>query len=433
MPEIKHRQINPNPGVEYGEIHIPDDRALGTGSFKIVTKPNAFVEHKAISSIMINVPVFQISVNFNPAIYEIPVLLGYADGSEPKSMKIFLFPVYINIHNTHEFIVTFNGWQITEMRMDEKPLRERMEWELPYGTPIPEHQGNLVLTIPGHSLPCEVQEAVVNNIFDLTKVFTFYQVEQGNTQINIYRSTDFQIIYRHYNPSFGERELAIDFTDAERTGARAFFLAATWSPSKNQFIVGLIHHDPKFEPLREAIILSEDKLKLIRENIISFEEILNAAGREEEAHQFLKNNEIIMGLTSNIEPLSKLKLGDEYVTDFVIREIPDGYIFIEIERPGIKLFKKTTPPDRTYEFNHAIQQLENWKAWIARNHSDIAAKLPEVSPRPICWLIAGRSTTLSDEEKSRLAEINEEYKGNYKIFTYDDLLDRVKTVISKIG
>ena len=39
----------------------------------------------------------------------------------------------------------------------------------------------------------------------------------------------------------------------------------------------------------------------------------------------------------------------------------------------------------------------------------------------------------SKKEELHGTWINEEYKGNYKIFTYDDLIDRVKAVISKIS
>ena len=108
---------------------------------------------------------------------------------------------------------------------------------------------------------------------------------------------------------------------------------------------------------------------------------------------------------------------------------------MEIERPGIQLFKKVKenrPPERMQDFNHAIEQIENWRAWISRNHSYIASKLEGVSPNPICWLIAGRRTKLSHEEIKRLAEINEEHKNAYKIFTYDDLIERIKAIISKM-
>ncbi|MCJ7744058.1 MAG: DUF4263 domain-containing protein [Dehalococcoidales bacterium] len=302
---------------------------------------------------------------------------------------------------------------------------------MPPGTPIPEHEGSLVLTIPKHNLPTAIQEKALDDIFDRSKYYTFYQVNQGNTEINIYRNNHFQFVYRHYNPTFGEREIRIDFTDAERAGARAFFLTATWSSTKNTFHVGLIHSDPKFEGLRQGFALSEDKLKLIKENIDALEDILHSGGKEEEAHQFLKNNSLILGLTSTIDPISKFKLGDDYETDFVIREIPDGYVLIEIERPGISLFKKTTP-ERTQELNHAIEQIENWRAWIGRNHAYISGKLEGISSSPMCWLVAGRRTNLSTAETKRLAEINDEYKGSYKIFTYDDLIDRVRLILNRL-
>ncbi len=443
MPEIKHRQENASPEIEYAEIYIPDDRVLGTGSFKTVIKPGGLSKKKVVSSIMINVPAFQISINFNPPTREIPVLLGFANGSDPISRKVYLFPENMSVSDSHEFEVTFKNWGITGLFMDKVSLglKEDLshgivtEGLLPPGAPIPEHIGTLQLTLPRHDFPQEVKDRILANIFDLSKNYTFYQTKQGNTELHIYRNMDFQFVYRHYNPTFGEREIRIDFADAEREGAKAFFIIATWSVEKNSFHVGLIHTDPKFEPLRDAFVLSKDKLRLIRENIEALEEIVNTPRKEEEAHQFLKNNSILLGLTSDIEPKSKFKLGDDYETDFVIHEIPDGFIFVEIERPGIQLFKKgkeNRPPERMQDFNHAIEQIENWRAWVSRNHSYIASKLEDISPNPLCWLIAGRRTKLSRREMIRLAEINEEHKNAYKIFTYDDLIDRIKAVISKM-
>ena len=197
--------------------------------------------------------------------------------------------------------------------------------------------------------------------------------------------------------------------------------------------MGVYHPDPKFAVIREAFILTEDRLRLIKETIQKFEKLLNISEREEEVHQFLKNNSILLGLTSIIEPISKFKLGDDYVIDFVIKEIPEGYVLIEIEKPGIQLFKKTTPSERTQELNHAIEQIENWKAWIGRQHSYISSKLEGISTNPVCWLIAGRRINLSDEQKNKLKEINETYKGVYKIFTYEDVVDRVNVAINKIA
>ncbi|MBA7664414.1 hypothetical protein ES703_72475 [subsurface metagenome] len=136
------------------------------------------------------------------------------------------------------------------------------------------------------------------------------------------------------------------------------------------------------------------------------------------------------------EPISKFKLGDDYITDFVLQETPTSYVFVEIERPQMRFFKKiigNRPPERTQVLNHAIEQLENWKTWIAKYHSYVSDKLPGVSPSPFFWLIAGRRILLSTTEQKRLVEINEEYKSTYKIFTYDDLIDRVKAIISRIS
>ncbi len=436
MPEIRHRQVNASPEIEYAEIYIPDDKILGTGSFKTVINPGGLAKGKVVSSIMINLPVFQISVNLNPSTGEIPVLLGLADNSAPISSRTFIFPDDVDFSDKHEFEVTFESWRVVKLCMDGITLRSPPEGLLPAGVPIPEPEGTLQLTIPKHYFPKEVQDKILDDIFDLSKFYTLYQTKWGNTEINLYRNMDFHFVYRHYNPTFGEREIRIDFADAEREGARAFFLAATWSPAKNCFYVGLIHPKPEFAQLRSAFALTEDKLRLIKENIEEFEEILNSAGGEEDAHQFLKNSGLILDLTSTIDPISKLKLGDDYVTDFVIHDLPDGYIFVEIERPDIRLFKKTKrnrPPERTQEFNHAIEQIENWRAWIGKNHSYLSSKLEGVSPNPVCWLIIGRRISLSHGEKRRLAEINEEYRGNYKILTYDDLIDRVKAVISKMS
>lgn len=436
MPEIEHHQDNPSPEIEYGEIHIPDDKYLGTGSFITVTKPGALSRGKAVSSIMFNPPLFQISLNLNPSTGEIPVLLGAANGSDPTSGKMYLFQERVSLTDSHEFKVTFEDWQITGLYIDGVSLPERPEGLLPPNSPIPEHEGTLILTLPKHDLPKEIQDRILDDIFDLSKYFTFYQIKQGNTEINIYRNTDFQIVYRQYNPTFGEREIRIDFADAERQGARAFYVAVSWSEAKNALHVGLIHSDPKFEPLRSGLALTEDKLRLIKDNIEEFEKIVNSPGKEEEAHQFLKNNGLILDLTSMTEPISKFKLGDDYITDFVLQETPTSYVFVEIEKPQMRFFKKikgNRPPERTQDLNHAIEQLENWKIWIAKYHSYISDKLPEVSPSPFFWLIAGRRTNLSVEEIKRLAEINEEYKSNYKIFTYDDLIDRVKAIIDKLG
>jgi hypothetical protein len=120
--EIKHRREHPSPEINYDEIYLPDDRHFGTGIFKVVTEPGALSTGKAVISMIINVPAFQMSLNLNPATKEIPILLGFADGSDPISIKIYLFPENIDLRASHEFQATFKDWEITGLSMDGVPL-----------------------------------------------------------------------------------------------------------------------------------------------------------------------------------------------------------------------------------------------------------------------------------------------------------------------
>jgi hypothetical protein len=179
-------------------------------------------------------------------------------------------------------------------------------------------------------------------------------------------------------------------------------------------------------------VAGPEALAALQKKVSEFEALLENTTREEAAHQFLKANPSILGLTSMIDPISKLPLGSEYVTDFVLDEIPYGYVLVEIEKATTRLFKNTSPPERTQELNHAIEQVEHWRAWIARNHSYIASKLRGISPTPLCWVIAGRSRDMDEEQKERLAQINEQQRGVYAIFTYDHLLARLKAVLRRL-
>lgn len=122
---IEHRQQNPSPEIEYSVIAIPDENDLGTGRFITLLKANALSSAKAIASMVVNVPAFQISVNINPGTREIPVLLGRADGTDPISGRLFVFPSTVNPQDTHEFVAKFKSWQVTSLELDGQSLAEK--------------------------------------------------------------------------------------------------------------------------------------------------------------------------------------------------------------------------------------------------------------------------------------------------------------------
>ncbi|MGA2324325.1 MAG: hypothetical protein ABSG22_10800 [Sedimentisphaerales bacterium] len=125
MAEIKHRQHGGSPEIEYAEIHIPNDTSLGDGTFTTVLKPRVLSKNKPIISIMVNVPIFQISVNINPGTGEIPVLLGRADGTEPISKKLFLIPSVIDSSKSNILVARFKNWEITSLSLDELDLTQK--------------------------------------------------------------------------------------------------------------------------------------------------------------------------------------------------------------------------------------------------------------------------------------------------------------------
>lgn len=121
MAEIRHQQPKGAPGISFAEIHMPDDNDWGTGSFTTVFEPAALKKHKAIASIMINAPRFQISATAN-ANGEIPVLLGRADGSGPVDKQIFVLPENFDALPAHTLKIEFIKWRILAAYLDDTPL-----------------------------------------------------------------------------------------------------------------------------------------------------------------------------------------------------------------------------------------------------------------------------------------------------------------------
>ncbi|MEF9427599.1 MAG: hypothetical protein L0956_10740 [Candidatus Mariimomonas ferrooxydans] len=123
MPEMKSRQNNPVPGIDYSEICIRDEHNLGTGTFTTVLEPGAMAKISPIISTIVNEPVFKLMINIHLAANEIIALLGKADNSPALSHKIFKLPENINLTDIHSFEVIFKDWEITAMTIDGKSLK----------------------------------------------------------------------------------------------------------------------------------------------------------------------------------------------------------------------------------------------------------------------------------------------------------------------
>ncbi len=120
MPEIHHQQPGPSPEMLSSEIHIPDSTNLGTGTFITIFRAGALPPVKAMSSIIVNPPAFQISATVNPN-RNVPVLLGRAD-ADPTHRIVFRLPTKMDKAVAYTLKIQFAGWRITGAWLNDVAL-----------------------------------------------------------------------------------------------------------------------------------------------------------------------------------------------------------------------------------------------------------------------------------------------------------------------
>ncbi|HDH05398.1 MAG TPA: hypothetical protein ENH01_06775 [Nitrospirae bacterium] len=123
MAEIKSREANPIPGVEYSEIRIPDEHNLGTGEFVTMIETGALSRISPIISNVMNDPYFLLIVSINLGIDEITAVLGKTHDEPPISRKVFTIPKEINVKDAHDFTVSFKDWEIKDMKLNGNGLK----------------------------------------------------------------------------------------------------------------------------------------------------------------------------------------------------------------------------------------------------------------------------------------------------------------------
>jgi hypothetical protein len=160
-----------------------------------------------------------------------------------------------------------------------------------------------------------------------------------------------------------------------------------------------------------------------------FEELLLSAEREEELQVFLKNNPLV--LDPMAEQIPKKRLGEDFITDFVL-VTPDeqgpAYTLVEIEKSSHPVLIKDN--SLSSEANHAIKQTRDWDVWLETNKAYLQSKLPGFET-PKYLVIIGRCNALDDPAKAYLRSYNRGWE-NTELLTYDDVLVRFKSLISKL-
>lgn len=160
-----------------------------------------------------------------------------------------------------------------------------------------------------------------------------------------------------------------------------------------------------------------------------FETLLNDAQREEELQIFLKENPMMLHPTASVIP--KKKLGEDFVTDFVL-VIPSDqgaiYTLVEIEKSSHPILTKDN--SLSYQTNHALKQTRDWDVWLELNKAYIQTKLNGFET-PKYMVIIGRGNNLDSTAKVYLRSYNRDFK-NTELLTFDDVLVRFRGVIHSL-
>lgn len=167
-----------------------------------------------------------------------------------------------------------------------------------------------------------------------------------------------------------------------------------------------------------ADFIADSSIKITKKKLREFAQLIDDCKREEEYQIFLKNNPVFINpLSSRI--IDKHKLGDDLITDFVVKTLENNYILVEIEKPQDRIFNKQN--DFSASFIHAYGQVLDFISWIDGNIAYAQKKLPNIST-PNGVLIMGRNTLLTAEQQKKLEYFNSN-SPRIKIYTYDDILE----------
>lgn len=151
--------------------------------------------------------------------------------------------------------------------------------------------------------------------------------------------------------------------------------------------------------------------------------------------EFVQNHGIHFSLV-----FRKLSLAKDYTMDFFyLSKSSDDWncVLIEIEKPHSKFFKENSN-DFHEDFNHALSQIRRWRSWFQNNsnyenfinNTLSVVRVPDVMTRNPCHikyvLVHGRRDEYFNNPV-RSGLIHAEERDNFKIITYDSLIEDLKS------
>jgi hypothetical protein len=193
-------------------------------------------------------------------------------------------------------------------------------------------------------------------------------------------------------------------------------------------------HPAEFALIRKAVVAELAKLNEAKRLLGALElalaelsKLLSSRRRNENSLQrCLTRNPILFGLEYR-RIIPKHRLGSDFEMDYALERSSGLVDLVELESANLPLFTKKGDPSQ--HLIHAEQQVFDWLLWIEKHHEYARAKLPRVM-RPVGFVVIGRSAGLDDAGKNRLLMRNSLFHDSVQIVTYDDLLERARTMFN---
>lgn len=189
----------------------------------------------------------------------------------------------------------------------------------------------------------------------------------------------------------------------------------------NAHLMGLQQLEPDRQP-DEVVVRLEGAIR-------EFRDLLDTRPGEEEVQRYLsedRNKILLHPEAVSITP--KVRLGAEYVPDFVIELPRRRYIFVEIEHPQHQVITQNGRPSA--KLTDASQQVEDWFRWTSDNIAYARSILPDIS-EPGGKVILGRRTRMPSQHGEVLRRRNAEYH-RIETMTFDDLLENAEQHLNNL-
>ena len=189
----------------------------------------------------------------------------------------------------------------------------------------------------------------------------------------------------------------------------------------NAHLMGLQQVEP--ERQRDEVVAKLDDA--IRE----FRDLLDSQPGEEDVQRYLsedRNQVLLHPEAVNVFP--KVRLGAEYVPDFVIELPQRRYVYVEIEHPQHQVITQNGRPSA--KLTDATQQVEDWFHWTSDNIAYARSILPDIS-EPGGKVIVGRHTGIPPQHGEVLGRRNAE-SHRIETMTFDDLLENAAQHLSNL-